>query len=191
VDVPVKFSSLGAVEMFSWWSGRARRGRGRRRFVWADASTWASPILVCAMAGAVAWVPLGLQAAEGSDDGSSGSGPPQAVVSCLSRPSDEERASCFAAMGVQSARGGPPEVAACVSAPSDAERRSCFAAIGGRRGTIPERVARCLAQPEGRRRATCFAALRGRDRVIGARVERCLERPAGAQRASCLRRASR
>jgi hypothetical protein len=178
--------------MWSWWIRHFRPGDRGRRVVGANASAWASPMLVCALAGAVALVPLGLQPAEGSADGSgdasNGTGPPPAVVSCLASPSDEQRASCFAALGTQSVRSAPPDVAACLGVASGAERGSCFAAMGRRRGGVPERVAGCLAERARTQRASCFAALRGRDRVIGARVARCLARPTRAQRAKCLRR---
>ncbi|MCW3021231.1 MAG: hypothetical protein JWR30_553, partial [Conexibacter sp.] len=99
--------------------------------MWGNGSAWANPILVCAMGGAVAWVPLGLGPAEGSAGAARGDDPPPAVVSCLALPSDADRASCFAALDVQGAGGAPPNVAACLSAPSDGQRADCFAAVGG------------------------------------------------------------
>jgi hypothetical protein len=174
--------------MFSRWFGRFGRGGRRRRFLWGNGSAWANPILVCAMGGAVAWVPLGLGPAEGSTGAARGDDPPPAVVSCLALPSDADRASCFAALDVQGVGGAPLDVAACLGAPSDRQRTGCFAAMGGAGGTVPDDVAQCLAEPAGAGRGDCFAAM-GNGRRSGAlpeRVARCLAQPAGRRRASCF-----
>jgi hypothetical protein len=157
--------------------------------VWATGSAWANPLLVCAMAGAVMWVPLGLQPARGSAE-PGGAGPVSQVADCLMLSSEQERASCFAGIGTRS--GAIPEpVARCLAVPAGPDRGACFAAMGTANATIPAAVARCLAMQAGPKRGACFAALGGRDGVIGARVVRCLKRPAGPKRTSCVRRATR
>jgi hypothetical protein len=141
--------------MSSGWRRLMHRGSRRRRFTWAHGSARASPLLVCAMAGFVAWVPLGLQPGAGSA-GSWDAAPPSGTATCLAQPSDDARATCFAAMGKPQASGVPAPVAACLGEPPGERRAVCFAAVGPRGGAIREAVARCLAKPAGRQRARCL-----------------------------------